>query len=623
MLNSDTAARRNELAFRLRFWGVQTRLFRVAPYQYQIVCENLAEPFDQVQKIFDREIREIGLHISLVQELPELWEEELDRISLDNPVDEFGYAVVTMRDLEEYIASRYMDMDVRAVCSNRGGLDFAIRILVGTGTTEQERERMRRELLLAGLGTDDIKVETTEQLHKETRPTSEDLVMRLYTTGKIPLLKDEADFWYENIEAVYQGNFTRKQMDFARMDTSKCLVDASVFPVMNLRSLLLLYDTVYLEVPIEHYLEIFLEQQGISRSELIELVTMGKLVFLLPNAEQRYDRQLILDAYREMPQSVIGRRRINTLLTAHLVELRNRCLQRFPELYECACELKQFGIQKDHKGFRFMGEFLSWPILAPAQCFQIFQNYSPMQISNFGINQVLLSVFKDQEHFSEIEFELLMKALSPHLAGALQATYFPFQTKPQSAGQSAVYTDASESRMMGDLLRVFWYDYQQISDVARLLDANEQEQNAVKLISAKDHISILHTAKMADSFDTPAQFKRILTNLSQCSGEKRKQMIRQYNDLLLEAAECNDRTGFWTDMALGAASFFPMAAPFAWILNGFGLAKTTMGQSGFLTKRKRIHTLEKLAEQKGLEHAREVAEDVYFLDKISPVAHLI
>lgn len=59
------------------------------------------------------------------------------------------------------------------------------------------------------------------------------------------------------------------------------LCECVCFPVINLRSLLLLYDTVYLALPIENFLDEFLEMQGMKKKELVQLVSMGKVVLLL------------------------------------------------------------------------------------------------------------------------------------------------------------------------------------------------------------------------------------------------------------------------------------------------------------------------------------------------------
>lgn len=92
--------------------------------------------------------------------------------------------------------------------------------------------------------------------------------------------------------------------------------------MINLRSLLLLYDTVYLALPIGNFLDEFLEMQGMKKKELVQLVSMGKVVLLLGNDETRYDRQVILDAYKESPDSVIGRRAMNAMMIAQLVEMK-------------------------------------------------------------------------------------------------------------------------------------------------------------------------------------------------------------------------------------------------------------------------------------------------------------
>lgn len=51
-------------------------------------------------------------------------------------------------------------------------------------------------------------------------------------------------------------------------------------------------------------------------SELIELVDMGKIILFLPNLENRYDKNLLLEVYKCNPTAIVGRRGINTLLAS-------------------------------------------------------------------------------------------------------------------------------------------------------------------------------------------------------------------------------------------------------------------------------------------------------------------
>lgn len=165
------------------------------------------------------------------------------------------------------------------------------------------------------------------------------------------------------------------------------LCECVCFPVINLRSLLLLYDTVYLALPIENFWMSF-GNAGHEKKELVQLVSMGKVVLLLGNDETRYDRQVILDAYKESPDSVIGRRAMNAMMIAQLVEMKNQYAANYPMAYEMASQLAKYGNQKQDEVALHISELLAWPYRVVGESFGILQNSSPMAVSNFGINQL-------------------------------------------------------------------------------------------------------------------------------------------------------------------------------------------------------------------------------------------
>ena len=53
--------------------------------------------------------------------------------------------------------------------------------------------------------------------------------MWLNTNKSYPFTVAETDFWYDNIEAIYDGSVKRKDLSFCRDGELKCFVNASVF----------------------------------------------------------------------------------------------------------------------------------------------------------------------------------------------------------------------------------------------------------------------------------------------------------------------------------------------------------------------------------------------------------
>ena len=237
------------------------------------------------------------------------------------------------------------------------------------------------------------------------------------------------------------------------------------------------------------------------------------------NDETRYDRQVILDAYKESPDSVIGRRAMNAMMIAQLVEMKNQYAANYPMAYEMASQLAKYGNQKQDEVAVHISELLAWPYRVVGESFGILQNSSPMAVSNFGINQLAYNFFREHDQKSAIEFEFISKAESAHLAMALNATYFPFRAE----NDNKIYTDEAETSMMEGMMKVYWYAPEQVKRMQSIWNTNYTERNMLEFFDTKENIDILRTANMADKYQTPMKFRAILENLEKMEETDRRQ----------------------------------------------------------------------------------------------------
>lgn len=56
MLTNDNNVRRNDLSLRLKYIGIKTRIFKIAPFKYVILCSNIPDDFEKIKTYFDRSI---------------------------------------------------------------------------------------------------------------------------------------------------------------------------------------------------------------------------------------------------------------------------------------------------------------------------------------------------------------------------------------------------------------------------------------------------------------------------------------------------------------------------------------------------------------------------------------
>ena len=48
MLTNDNNVRRNDLSLRLKYIGIKTRIFKIAPFKYVILCSNIPDDFADI-----------------------------------------------------------------------------------------------------------------------------------------------------------------------------------------------------------------------------------------------------------------------------------------------------------------------------------------------------------------------------------------------------------------------------------------------------------------------------------------------------------------------------------------------------------------------------------------------
>lgn len=435
---------------------------------------------------------------------------------------------------------------------------------------------------------------------------------------ELPFTIAEADFWFERAEDVYTGKATRNDLPFYRGDSLKCFLDFSVFNNIDLRNVLLLYDTVYIALPIEGYLDKFWEQQSITLAELIELVDMGKLVLLLPNLETRYDKKLLLEIYRRTPCAIVGRRGINTLLASYFAETKHQYENRLPEIYKVASDLFMYGVERREPAVQNIARLIAWPITATADSFRYLNQHSPMAVSNFGINNVIYDNIVNHDVQNKIAFEFTVNSLNTHLAAALKATYFPFQ---QQSKDGSKYSDAVVSNILGDFLKLYWYDADNIQEIKDIHLQNNKE--FLCLFECKHNINICKLASLADEYHTQHGFMNLLSRLGKMDEEQRKTRLREYNDLLFEVNKIRgNNQGSLFKFMLGGTGFLPLAHTVSFILALIGMVKEQVDASSQMKKISEMRGIEKCIKDHGIVPEKQSVADIYLLDKISSAAIL-
>jgi len=147
------------------------------------------------------------------------------------------------------------------------------------------------------------------------------------------VVEDDEDFWATNRLSILGSaslEHPREALtkEYVRSGAG-CLVNASVFPREDIRNYLCLYDTVHLVLPLVDFQVEALDALGMTQDELVELVCLGRVRLLLPQAVDRYDSRLLAQVTEASPHGVLLSRR---LAAATIIDMRRRSPLLYPLL---------------------------------------------------------------------------------------------------------------------------------------------------------------------------------------------------------------------------------------------------------------------------------------------------
>lgn len=228
---------------------------------------------------------------------------------------------------------------------------------------------------------------------------------------------------------------------------------------------------------------------------------------------------------------------------------------------------------------------------------------------------VWLDYFTEHKNIEKLTREVVVSLIREM---ALDATYFPFRAE----NDNKIYTDEAETSMMEGMMKVYWYAPEQVKRMQSIWNTNYTERNMLEFFDTKENIDILRTANMADKYQTPMKFRAILENLEKMEETDRRQKIREYNNILAEASERTAKSTSIVDFMLGTTGFLNFGSYLNTILNLLGLLKGVPDMMPGATERKDLQKFRSIAKELGTDNPEKTGEEVYLLDRISPVANL-
>lgn len=599
--------KRDDQRLRLRYYGLKTKIFLLEPQHYLIQILNCQEQLKQLQQIFDLDIRTMGDWVTLAAEAPAQYLAEIPPLEDSSTFGEGIFLSANM--LKTLLISRFPHVPFHSVTVDHTKY-VTLRVTVAAETTLEQRQEIKTYIHSLHLPYHQVQVNLAV---KPAPPMYVGEVTLSCTDPTKPYSVRDAEFWFDQAPALYDGTVTKEQLPWFRPGT-KCYLNASVWSKsdFNLRSNLMLYDTVYLSFPLEDHLDKFLTAQHLTRQDLEIMVERGKLVVFLPNNENRYDSHLLQRFYDIQASAVVSKRGINALLATYYTELERTSLGLWQGNAQPLKELYLACVFSDDPRLRSVGDYLVWPLRAKAESMERFQVSGPMSAASLGIPELVRLIFPEEQWKETIKFAFLIHGDSPQIAEALQATYFPFRV----AEGGKTYSDAGVATMVNLMLHGYRYPYEhQQHQLQTYRDCLQRQRREIQLLQVDNAAPVADLLDYCDRYHTTATLKKIMEGVTTLPEDKQAAQIREYSHLLAEIGK--EKRGFKQlapSYLLTGAGFLPVLGMPAsllgilWqVLQDFGLPQ---------------HIKEKRIERAILSGKSTTQQEVYLLDRLSRVAKI-
>lgn len=651
-MNRDKEILRCDFYLRTKYPHLNTRIFKLKNEFYTIYADNYPKPFSLFEDKFHNQIRPITAPVSLTETIPENFEKEITPLSDTDIVSDYSGIPFSSFQLQRLIQFKFPNINCICITyDNSDYIDFYIQKISDEDTQLKFINFINSlELSLPFKIIDDEKEIETIILKEKQRKDKLNDFYRKNPSAKnfeesisnpvlnmIPLKqqslhikaeeRDEEQF-FDRVENIYKGIITKHDILPINRDSLNCYIDYSMTGCenINIRNGVLLYDKVFIDLPLMETIESFCNRQKVKKDDLLDLCNRGKVNFILTHPSIQYDRDFLETLYSTTPNSIITRRLLSSLIIADLVDInKNYFINTVDGLLESSFDFANLIADRLHKDKEEIYKFLIWPQMALRSSFECLLFNSPTRIASFGINNTFPDFLKlyDKEKGEQLEFEFMINTDKVHIASALNSVYFPYSE------ENGKYTNRPTTSLMADRLN-FYKNATVANGTEYLNDRNKilsGKQNIlpIDIIDVNDYIPLQELQSFSDCFYTSSQFNSIFSFLAKQDVSERIKTIRIYNELVDK--EINKKQNKKTSIDFAINGVFDGVGVLLSALNIFfpviGLATTGIKffseKSGLTeTIRKKVEKTQKIMKNGNYNEEKAIS----FLAKINPVARL-
>ncbi|MFA5877719.1 MAG: hypothetical protein WC880_05175 [Candidatus Paceibacterota bacterium] len=518
--------RRIDLYLRTKYPLLLTRIFKQSPVEFEIYVGSYFADFEAFVKEFNGSIKFVTVPVRVVNAIPATKTTEIASIPDSDIPSGFEGQPFTVFELINHVQASHPEIRVSTI-----GEDFKTRIF--TVQLQGSVDTKIKDGVLSTISKYKFPMQVTVEDGgvEVARKYPDNPVFYInsshdFSILELPFLRRDEQVWFDNLSGIYNGTFTKNDLFFYNAEEKSCFIDFSVFPNINIRNHLLLYDTIYCTLPLMGALGKFFDQQQITRKEFLYLVSRNRLKVLVTQPEIRHEYDFFRDIYHANPNSIASRRALAALCAVDIVSINKDYIFNEEEFVPFVGPLAHVLSELTKKDINSIIHLLLWPRIALRKSFDELDSASTKRLSNYGVNQTIINSFPEDVK-KKYAFEFVVHSEAIHIAHALDATYFPFT--PDASG----YTDKPYAQTMGSLLN--FYKCFKKDTLHEYFELNHKKEDGinllepVKIFDIDSYLSVDEFEKETANHFIRREFRSLFDELATLGEEERTKRIKEYN----------------------------------------------------------------------------------------------
>lgn len=547
--------KRDDFRLRTKYPFLTTRIFYTGGYGYFIYVDNLNKypflKFEELQQEFDYSIKMMGNPTKLINSIPDSYIEEYKPIEDTKISENFAGAFFTESMFINFLKAKfntYKIVGFRTDFQNQlfiVGLDYA---------NEQEKNDLQLELNKLELSFD-FTIEKQSLSHENTVKNidfgnpilntivKQDNIMQIPAYSlqpvKLDFIKRDESLWFDNIDKVYSGEFTKDNLKFFDKNNTSCLIDYTAASNIDIRNVLLMYDTVYLMLPLkENNNSLF--NSSFSKDNLFSMIEKDRLKLVNIQPEERLDIDILKEAYAIKPNNVINRRALSLLSVIDLYDINKNSIFNDTGIQELFYDIAQILSKELNLDLIDVIDFINWPKRALRDSFERFNRNGIWAYGQLGVNE-LFKKSLNKITGKDLTLELTMTSQNIHLANALNSTLFPAFLYDKK-GKPKLF-EAPFANIMGNFLNFYKYATKEklhsYTSIENLKLSNQQLISPIDIFEVNTYIPFEEFETYTSSVTTRNRLNVLFNKLSNLSPEERSAEIKKYNEFVTEFQKKN------------------------------------------------------------------------------------